>query len=259
MINNLKNLITSKGLLGNLIKKELKVKYNSSALGFFWSLLNPLLMMLVFTIVFSKMLAFFEVENYPIFLLCALLPWNFLNIGLMSSVGSIIGNANLVKKTFFPREALPMSTVIAHFINFLLSLPIFFILLTLFRYDYYFYLPILVIVILLQLIFVTGLALLFSCINVFFRDTQHFIEIILLVWYFITPIFYPIKIIPSRFIFIYKLNPMAGYVSVYRDLLYNTKMPSIETLIYLAVVSVLIFSVSYIIFYRFEPVFAEEV
>ena len=259
MIANLRKLSASRGLLGNLIQKELKVKYKSSFLGFFWSLLNPLLMMLVFTIVFSKVLVIFKIENYPAFLLCALLPWNFLNLGLSSSVGCIVGNANLVKKTYFPREALPMSVVAAHFINFLLSLPILFVLLAIFGYRFYAYIPLLAVVIIFQLIIVTGLAMIFSCANVFFRDVQHFTEIIMLVWYFATPIFYPIEIVPARFQFIYKLNPMANFVNIYRDLLYYNRLPHLTPILYVSLISVALFIIGYIIFYRYEPVFAEEV
>ena len=120
---HLRELLRYRSLVLNLVLRDLKARYKRSVLGFLWSLLNPLAMMLVFTIVFTVIMPS-QIENYPIFLLCGLLPWNFFTGALMLSINSVAGNANLVKKVYFPREALPISGVLAALVNFLLGMAV---------------------------------------------------------------------------------------------------------------------------------------
>ncbi|MBM3700839.1 MAG: ABC transporter permease, partial [Actinobacteria bacterium] len=187
MISNFKKLIAYRELLFSLTKKELKVKYRGSVLGFFWSLLNPVLMMLVYSFVFSMILRQ-GIQEFAIFLLCALLPYNFFSNSVNYGSGSIISNANLVKKIYFPKEIIPLSIVLSNLINFLLELVVLFIVLSIFGYKFYMYLYLLPVVILVQVLFVSGISMLISALNVFFRDLQHLITILMLVWFFATPI-----------------------------------------------------------------------
>lgn len=259
MINKIKELYSYRELLFNLVKKELKVKYRNSVLGFFWSLLSPLLMMLVFTFIFSHIFRF-DIKNFPVFLLVGILPWNFHVLSLSSSVSAVLANGNLVKKVYFPREILPISIVLANFVNFLLEFLVLFGFLIVFRFPFYIYFYLLILIILIQLIFSLGLAFIFSCLNVYFRDIQHFVSILLLVWFYASPIIYPAdKVIPAKYQLIYNLNPLASLITLYRQVLYYVQFPSLKMLIYALAGSIALFVFGYLLFNRYAPEFAEEV
>ena len=177
-------------LLGNLVRKELKVKYKNSALGFVWSLLNPLLYLVVFYVVFTYFLPA-GVPKFPIFLLAGLLPWNLFSNGLGGGAGSIVGNSSLVNKVYFPREILPLSTVGANLVHFFLQAIVLLLALVVAQRGVdpgYVWLavPALLVLVLLA----SALAIFLSCINVYARDTQHLLELILLAWFWMTPIVY---------------------------------------------------------------------
>jgi ABC-type polysaccharide/polyol phosphate export permease len=218
-------------LILNLTIRELKARYKSSVLGFFWSLLNPLGMMVVFTMVFTVIMPpDNQIEKFPIFLLCGLLPWNFFNAGVMTGISSVVANADLVKKVYFPREVLPIASVCANLVNFLLTLIVLFAALILFRVHLSPFLWMLPLVILIQMCFVTGFALILATLNVFYRDTLMIMDVVMLAWFFLTPVFYPIQVLPNSLQvsgitvnvqrLVYVLNPMASLISTYRDLLY---------------------------------------
>lgn len=264
MISNVKTLFSYRELLFTLTKKELKVKYRGSALGFFWSLLNPILTMLVYSFVFSIVLRA-GIKEFAIFLICALLPFNFLSNSVNYGTSSIIGNSNLVNKIYFPREIIPLSIVFANLVNFFFELIALFIVMAVMGYKFYIFLYLLPIVIFIQFFLVVGMTLLVSALNVFFRDLQHLITIIMMVWFFGTPIIYPLSMVPERFQFIMKINPMTIYAAYYRNIFYYVKYPEgagfptvLETLSALGI-TLLIFFIGYYIFKRLEPRFAEEI
>jgi ABC-2 type transport system permease protein len=264
MISYFKNLFSYRELLFSLTKKELKVKYRGSFLGFFWSLLNPVLIMLVYSFVFSIVLRQ-GIKEFAVFLLCALLPFNFFSNSVNYGSGSIISNANLVKKIYFPKEIIPLSIVFSNFINFLLELIILFIVLSIFRYKFYTYLYLLPVVIIIQVFFVSGVSLLVSSLNVLFRDLQHLVSILMMVWFFGTPIIYPLSMVPERFQFIMQINPMAVFATFYRDIFYYVKypegfyIPSIWVILICLGITFGIFFLGYYVFKKIEPRFAEEV
>ncbi|MDD5623083.1 MAG: ABC transporter permease [Actinomycetota bacterium] len=264
MIYNFKKLFSYRELLFSLTKKELKVKYRGSVLGFFWSLLNPILTMLVYSFVFSIVLRQ-GIQEFAIFLICVLLPFNFLSNSVNYGTGSIVGNSNLVNKIYFPREIIPLSVVLANLFNFLLELVALFIVLGIMGYKFYIYLYLLPIVIFIQFFLVAGMTLLVSALNVFFRDLQHLITIIMMVWFFGTPVIYPLSMVPEEYQFIIKINPMTIYTTYYRNIFYFVKYPGgagfpsvAETLTALGI-TILIFFVGYFVFKRLEPRFAEEI
>lgn len=270
MVKKIIELYDYRELLFNLVKRELKVKYKKSVLGFFWSLLNPLLTMLVFTFVFAFVLRIQPPKNslglasFPMFLLIALLPWNFFSLTLGSAVGSIVFNSNLIRKVYFPREILPISLTLANLINFFLELLVLFAFLAILGYPFYRFLYLLLVIIFIQLLFTVGVSLVFAMLNVYFRDVQHFVGIILMVWFYATPIIYPFEMIPKRWRglpiqFILKLNPLTALTLSYRDILYFYKAPSFGLLGYAGGVSLLLLSLAYFLFKRYEPSFAEEV
>ncbi len=264
MFSGVKTLFSYRELLFSLTKKELKVKYRGSVLGFFWSLLNPILTMLVYSFVFSIVLRA-GIQEFAIFLICVLLPFNFLSNSVNYGASSIIANGNLVNKIYFPREIIPLSVVLANLFNFLLELAALFIVLGIMGYRFYIYLYLLPVVIFIQFFLVVGVTLLVSALNVFFRDLQHLITIIMMVWFFGTPVIYPLSMVPERFQFIIKINPMTVYAAYYRNIFYFVKYPEgagfpsvSETLTALGI-TILMFLVGYFIFKRLEPRFAEEI
>src|SRR4030067_3166467 len=260
MFSGIKTLFSYRELLFSLTKKELKVKYRGSVLGFLWSLLNPILIMLVYSFVFSIVLRA-GIKEFAIFLICALLPFNFLSNSVNYGTGSIISNSNLVNKIYFPREIIPLSIVLANLFNFLLELVALFIVLGIMGYKFYIYLYLLPVVIFIQFFLVVGMTLLVSALNVFFRDLQHLITIIMMVWFFVTPIIYPLDMVPERFRFILQLNPMTVFATYYRDIFYFVKYPegagfpsAPETLIAVGI-TLLIFFIGYFTFKKLEPRF----
>jgi len=264
MISNFKELFSYRELLFSLTKKELKVKYRGSILGFFWSLLNPILTMVVYSFVFSIVLRA-GIKEFAIFLICALLPFNFLSNSVNYGASSIISNSNLVNKIYFPREIIPLSIVFANLVNFFFELAALFIVLGIMGYKFYIYLYLLPVLIIIQFFLVVGMTLLVSALNVYFRDLQHLITIIMMVWFFSTPIIYPLSMVPERFQIFIKINPMTIYAAYYRNIFYYVKyqegagFPStIETLIALGI-TLLIFFIGYFVFKKLEPRFAEEI
>lgn len=258
MVNRLKEIYNFKNLVYNLVSRDLKVKYKGSILGFFWSLLNPLIMLIVYTVAFKYIIRI-RVENFPLFFLCGFLPWMFLSLSLSMAVSSIKDNANLVKKVYFPREILPLSIVLSNLVQFLLTFVILIPALILFKIELGLPLLFLPLIILFQLAFTLGLAFILSSLNVFFSDIRHLLEIFLQIWFWLTPIIYPVEFVPERFQTLYRLNPAVMFVESYRNsLLYNQPLSG-STLISLFLISVVSLLIGYVIFNSYNRRFAEEI
>jgi len=275
MGRRLRELFLYRELLFNLVIRDLKLRYRNSVLGFLWSLVNPLLMMFVFTVVFSFMMPNTEIRRFPIFALCAILPWNFFSAALSQSVDSIVGNAHLIKKVYFPREVLPISVVTSNLVNFLLALLVLFCMLFAVGIGVTKWVVFLPLVILAQFLFTLGLAFILATMNVYYRDTGIIMDVILMAWFFLTPIIYPIEILPaSRQLWglalpirrlMYILNPMASIVASYRTILYGSingappGPPAFDFFSRTIVTSVVFLIGGYLIFARHSHVFGEEV
>lgn len=257
ILSRVQEIYRYRSLLWNLVKRDLKVRYKNSILGFFWSLLNPLLMMAVLTVVFSVVMRV-PVERFPIFLLCGLLPWNFFSVSLSNASGSIVGGAGLLKKVYFPREVLPLSAVFANLVNFLLALAVFFPFFLVFHVHLTWLALLLPVAVLLELLFTAGICLIFACLNVFYRDITQILEVMLLIWYFLSPVFYPTSMVPARYLPLYMLNPMAVFISFYRDLLFLGHLTVHEHIVYATLVSFLVMLAGLWMFGRFAHRFAEE-
>ena len=223
VIERFRRIITYRELLVGMTRKELKVKYKNSILGFAWSLLNPLLYLIVFYIAFVKILGS-GVPAFPIFLLSGLLVWNLFSMGLASACTSVVGNSGLVKKVSFPREILPLAAVGSMLVHFFLQSMVLFATLAILRWDvawtYVAFLPLA----LVALLILTGaLGILLSAVNVYLRDTQHFLELALLAWFWVTPIVYGFMTIGRRsgwFAKVYMLNPVTPIVLLFQRGLY---------------------------------------
>lgn len=269
ILKHLRELWQYRELIRNLVVRDLKVRYKNSFLGVAWSWLNPLLMMVVYTIFFTVLLRNTGLPHYPVFLLSGLLPWNFFSESLTSATGSIVSNAHLIKKVYFPREALPISIVFAGLVNFIVALPILFGMMLVFGVRLTPWVLLLPITILIQVIFTVGLTLILSTLNVFYRDTQFILSVLMLAWFFLTPVFYPIETVPQSAtllgvtfnarLWLYRLNPMASIIASYRDLLYWGAPTGLDFLLRTAVTSLIVLAVGCVVFLRYSPRFGEEV
>jgi lipopolysaccharide transport system permease protein len=268
LVARTRELVQYRDLVRNLVVRDLKVRYKNSLLGFAWSLLNPLGMMIIFTVVFTIMLPYSDVEKFPVFVLCALLPWNWFSASVIGSTGSIVGNAHLIKKVYFPREVLPISVVLSNLMNFLLALIVLFGMIGVFRVGLTRWALLLPVVIVLQMIFTMGVALFLSTLNVFYRDTQVIMEVVMLAWFFVTPVFYPVSILPQSYTLlgitldvqrlVYILNPMASIIASYRVILYTGAAPALDFLTRTALTSVAVLLLGYLFFVRYANILAEE-
>ena len=268
LIRHARELWGYRELVLNLVIRELKARYKNSILGFVWSLLNPIGMMLVFTLVFTVMLPNSSLERFPIFFLCGFLPWQYFTTATTSGMHSLVFNSNLVKKVYFPREVLPIASVFANLVNFLLALLVLFAALIITRTRLSPYIWLLPVVIFIQTCFVLGVAFFVSTLNVFYRDTGMIMEVLLQAWFFLTPIFYPIETLPPNLEvmgltldvrrLMYILNPMASLIASYRDLLYWGYRTNIDFFLRTAVTSILVLLIGYWFFLRYSRRFGEE-
>jgi ABC-type polysaccharide/polyol phosphate export permease len=268
MIARFEELYHYRELTRNLVVRDLKVRYKNSVLGVLWSLLNPLLMTLVFTVVFTLMIPS-SIKDYPVFFMCGYLPWTFLASSLTGATGSIVSNSNLIKKVYFPREILPLADVLSNLIHFLVALIVLFALIFVFQRDLTAAVLMLPLIIVTQIMFITGLAFLLSTANVFYRDTQHILAVVMQAWFFLTPIFYPITVLPDNAqmlgytvniqLWIRRLNPMASLVASYRDVLYRGEPTGLDFFFRTFVTCLAALIVGYLVFCRFGPLFGEEV
>lgn len=223
VIERFRRIVAYRELLVGMTRKELKIKYKNSILGFAWSLLNPLLYLVVFYVAFVKILGS-GVPEFPIFLLSGLLVWNLFSTALGAACSSVVANAGLVKKVAFPREILPLAAVGSMLVHFFLqSMVLFAVIAVLWRPVAWEYVALLPLALVALLLLCGALGILLSAMNVYLRDTQHFLELALLAWFWVTPIVYGFQTIGRRnslFSKIYMLNPVTPIVLMFQRAIY---------------------------------------
>ncbi len=276
VLTRLGNIWLFRELLVSLVRKELRIKYKNSVLGFVWSLLNPALYLVIYYIVFQKILKN-NVPLFAIFLLCGLLVWNFFSNALSSATTTIINNAGIVKKVAFPREILALASVGAAFVFFLLQAIVLVLALLVFQVapalSYLWLIPFSLVALVL---FASALAVALSAINVYLRDTQHLLELVLLAWFWATPIVYPfqelgVRLSQKHLLWLYFVNPVTVIVLTFQRALYailgdasGPILPNYSPLWYVVqiliviVVSLILFIGALALFGRLEGNFAEE-
>jgi len=267
MFGRVVQLVRHRELIQTLVSRDLKVRYKNSVLGVLWSLLNPILMTLVFTVVFTLMLKG-DIPNYPVFFMSGYLPWAFLSAALLGATNSIVGNAHLIKKVYFPREVLPVAEVFSNLVNFLIGLVVLFGLILVFQVKLTPAVLMLPLIILAETLFVLGLSFFLATANVFYRDTQHILQIVMQAWFFMTPIFYPIEVLPTSAeilgitvnvqLWLRRLNPMASLVASYQDVLYWGAPTGLDFFLRTFLTCAVVFVIGYWVFGRFSSVFGEE-
>lgn len=267
-------------LLLNLTLREVKGRYKRTALGNFWSLINPIATMAIYTVVFG---VFMRVEIAPsrtglhvfaLWLMCALIPWTFFSGAISGGLGSIVANANLVKKVFFPREVLVASTVFALDVTTAIELGVLIVALTLFGQMVLPWIPMVLVLLALLTAFALGIALMLAVANVYFRDTEHFVSILLQMWLYATPIIYPMDYVVRAneslnarlaqydltfpLVRLWELNPLLHFTQAFRSVLYEETWPSMTDMLWCAGSAAAMLFIGWKIFKRFEPRMAEE-
>lgn len=264
MFRNLSGLIRYRGLIQSLVARELKARYRGSVLGFFWSFINPLLLLLIYSFIFTYVLENRTegVQPYALFMFCGILPWNWFSSSLTEASGSLIAGGNLIKKVLFPAEILPLVSVLANMVHFFLGLPILVAFLIYYKHppDWtdLLWFPVTVLV---QFVFTAGLALILAALTVHFRDIRDLLANVLMLWFFSTPIIYPwFQPNVQRFKVVFDLNPFTHLAVSYQEILFfNGTLGHWRWLLALGVASVGVFLAGYWLFDRVRDSFAEAV
>ncbi len=258
VLKPIRELWNYRDLVSNLVTRDLKARYRNSVLGFLWCLLSPLGMMLVFTVVFTVLMNS-AIPKFPVFVLIGILAWNLHSNSMAGATNSVLDNAALVKKVYFPREVLPISSVLANLVNFLLSLLVLIPLLIVFQIHLSASVVFLPVVILTQFLFSAGVGMFLGATMVYYRDVGIIMETITLAWFFLTPIFYRLEdLFPQYARLVYIANPMASIISAYRDILYHGGWPGIDFLSRTFVTALVIFIAGFLYFRRLSRAFGEE-
>jgi lipopolysaccharide transport system permease protein len=260
LVERVREIWAYRDLVWNLVLRDLKARYKSSVLGYLWSLVNPLLMMTVFYVLFHYLLKS-PIPNFPVFIIVGLLAWNYCVTSVSGAVVSVTGQSALIKKIYFPREAIPIALVIANLINYLLALPAMFGIMIVLNAHPEPVALLFPLIVLIQTIFLLGMALFFSSLNVFFRDTQVIMDVLLTAWFFLTPVFYRLEDIADarQARLVRWLNPMASLIDFYRDIFYRGGLPGWDAIVRTLVTALLVLVVGYLFFLRLSPRFGEEV
>jgi lipopolysaccharide transport system permease protein len=263
MLHNLVRLTRYRGLIQSLVARELKARYRGSVLGFFWSFINPLLLLLIYSFVFKHFLprSGESLPHYEVFMFCGILPWTWFSSSLLESSGVLISGGNLIKKVLFPAEVLPIVTVLANMVHFFFGLPI------LGAFILYHRIPLNVgelawfpVVVLVQLVLTLGFALILSALTVHFRDLRDILSNLMTFWFFATPIIYSyLDMTPPVRTFL-NFNPFTHLAITYQEILYfDGAVGHAFWLLVLGAISILFFLFGYFVFDRLRDTFAEEV
>jgi lipopolysaccharide transport system permease protein len=246
-------------LIKNLVLKDLKLKYRDSTLGFIWSLANPVLLILVYGFVFTRMLRV-DTPNFPYFLLVGILPWNFFAQSLMMSTGSIVDNGGLIRKVWLPIEVFPIATVFFNLVQYLLAMVVLLpVALMIFQVSLSWSMLAFLLILALHVLFTLGLSFFIAAVTVFYRDVKHFTEIFLMLLFWLTPIVYDVRMLPESLRQTVYLNPLSFFISSYQDIFYRQTLPGSLNLLMLFALSSLSLVLGYIVFSCCKIRFAEEV
>ena len=259
----------------NLTLRELRSRYKKSVLGWSWSLLSPVTSVIVYSVIFG---VFLKVKppvgnpsgltSFVLFLLCALIPWNFFANSLSTANESLVGNAGLIKKVYFPRELLVAAAILSLVVSALIEFGVLCVVLLAFGNMVLPWIPAVAVILFLQMVWLFGIGLILSACNVYFRDVRHFLTIALQVLFYSAPIVYPLRLVPDTWHvaglavpvgFIYRLNPLVQFIQSYRNVLYDLRFPPLVSSLYLVAWAFGMLALGLWIFNRLDRRIAEEV
>lgn len=263
-MHELQTLYRHRQLIAALTARDLKARYRGSILGFFWSLANPLLLLAVYTLVFTKFFPQQVVQPYPLFLFSGILPWTFFSAGVLESTGSISSNAGLIKKVMFPAEALPLVVVLSHLVHFALAIPILLAAILAFaalgKFTISATILLAPVLMLLQTIFVAGIAMTVSSASVLFRDLRDIVANLLQLGFFVTPILYLIDYVQSRPLrALLRVNPMTPFVVAYQDIFFFGRLPNTSDVILIVAYATGSMAMGFFVFERLRDTLAEAI
>lgn len=247
-------------LIKHLAKREIIVRYKQSFLGILWVVLNPFMQMLIMSFVFSYVFKYeFKGVPYPLFMYAGLLPWTLFGNSLNSGMGALIEGAGLLKKIYFPREVLILATLLAKTFDFFLSFSVFIVMMLFyhvpFTWHFFLFIPILFI----QFLFMYGVSMILAVLNLFYRDIQYLVGLVLTLLFYLTPIVYQVESFPQKLRWIFQINPMSVFINAYRQVLLAHDVPKWESLGIGVIVSLVIFVIGYRFFKKMEGRFADVV
>jgi len=269
MFKELLRIYDYREMLKNSVRKELRVRYKGSILGFLWTFINPLMQLVIYSFVFTVLFGVGKEEdyNYTLMIFVGLVPWTCFAATLTQSTMAIIGNGNLIKKIYFPRLILPLSLTLTNFINMMLTGVIVFIAVLILPPKApitasYFLLPV---VFLALFILAFAFSVLLSALTVYFRDLEHILTIITMIWFYMTPIIYPIKTIEENeymtpiLLLIYKMNPLFGIIDSVQKIMIHGEFPDVNYLLYVYGFAIVLLFVALAVFHKCQKRFAEEI
>lgn len=256
-MNIFQKIYNYRELLKTNVKKEIRGRYKNSILGILWSFLNPLLQLAVYSVIFGALLAGGD-KTYHIYICVALIPWTYFTTTITQSAFTIIGNGDIIKKVYFPREILPISVVTSGAVNFLISTIIILAFVLGAGLGITKYILLYPFILLIQYILLLGISFIVSSVTVYFRDLEHIIGVVLMAAFYATPIVYKLSDLPANLQVIMQLNPMAHLINAYRDIFYYHQMPDMKMLLILLGISLVLTVIGYFIFKKLQKGFAEE-
>lgn len=260
LFKQLNQIYQHREMLYFLALKDVKVRYKMSSLGFLWAIVLPFGQMVILSFVFSMVMRM-DIEDYPVFLMVGLLPWTYFSMVVHGTIGSILDNSNLVKKVYFPRVLLPMASGISILFDYSVSLVVVFPMLWFFGRSVSLAILWLPLILILQAIMAIGLSLILSGFNVLYRDVRYIKDLLLMIGFYASPVFYSIALVKSNLSatmsFLYHLNPMVGLIDLYRQIFYYHGAPNGLLLLYTCGISILIFVGGLFVYGRLERQFAD--
>lgn len=254
----LKELWDYREMVFNLVKRDLRGRYKGSVLGFFWMFLNPLLQLAVYNIVFSTIMRM-GIEKFYLFMFVAFVPWLFFSTCLSAGTSVVFAQQDMVKKIYFPREVLPLAFTLSQFVNMLLSFLVIFVAVACSGVTINpEALLCLVPVMLIEFVLALGTTYIVSALTVYLRDLEHIMGILSMAWMYLTPVIYPMEMVPEAYRRLLHLNPMTSVTTAYRDILYYGQVPRMETLVQAAVMGGVVLAAGQMLFGRLSRHFVEE-
>lgn len=254
----LNEIFKYKEFLKTNVKKDIRGKYKGSFLGVLWSFINPLLSVVVYAIVFRYIMRF-NIDNYLIYLISGIIPWTFFTTAINSGMNSILFNADIIKKVYFPNVILPISGVTSCLVNFLISCIIIIIFAFFSDIGISINLIWLPLIILIQYIFTLGIAFILSAVEIYVRDIEHIINFLISMLFYVTPILYTKDYVPQKFSFLLKINPLSYIIDAYHSVFYYKQAPNLFDLGIIGAISLVILVLGYLVFSKLQRGFAEEV
>lgn len=257
-IEKCKEIYSYRHMLYTLVKQDISGRYKGSFFGFLWTLLNPLLMLCVYSLVFQFVFKT-GIEHYSVYLFICLMPWNAFANSIAVGTTCVTSNASILKKVYFPREVMPLSVIISNTIQYFLSAIIIFIALIVSGVGVSWVAVFLPVIVLVQAIFTLGVVMILSAANVYIRDVQYIMNPVMMIWMYACPILYSVDMVPQKFLSLYMLNPMTRIMQAYQSILYNQTMPDMKSLAIVFGIAVVVLIIGCLTFNKLQRRFAEEV